>query len=120
MEILTELQKSLVFVAQSDYFYQAMAAVTIVGMLIGSMLYNGDLNQLKKATLTIFAYGSLIAMTNVARIISSEAGVTRNLMHQGQAFNGTTTIVYVTFFYLIGVVVGVFIHRGVRKEKLNN
>lgn len=114
MTILAEICKSLIFVAQSDYFYQAMAAVTIIAMMIGSLLYNGDLNQLKKAALTIFTYGGMIVLTNMARIISSDTGVIRIMMVNGQAFNGTTTVIYVTLFYMIGVAIGVWVHKRSR------
>jgi hypothetical protein len=116
MDVTTELYKSMIFVAQDEYFLLAMASVTVVAMLIGSVLYNGDLNQLKKASLTILTYGGLIAMTNVARIVNSPAGLVRAAMNQGQQFNGTVTILYVTLFYLFGIIIGVLIHWKVRHK----
>lgn len=116
MDVATELYKSMIYVAQADYFYQAMASVTIIAMFIGSLLYNGDLNQLKKAMLTIFSYGGMISLTNVARIITSTAGVRRHLMADGQAFNGTTTVIYVTLFYMLGVGLGVLVHKRARNK----
>jgi hypothetical protein len=115
MEILIAISKSMAVVAQSDYFYQAMAAVTIIAMFIGSLLYNGDLNQLRKASLTIFTYGGLIVLTNMSRIISFGASTASHLIKQGQAFNGTSTVIYVTLFYLFGLRIGVSVHRRARK-----
>jgi hypothetical protein len=115
MDISIEIWKSLIFVAHAEYFWQAMAAVTIISMVIGALIYNGDLTELKKAILTIFTYGGMVALTNMARIITSEAGVKRNLMNEGQAFNGTTTVIYVTLFYLVGISLGVWAHKQARK-----
>jgi hypothetical protein len=120
MEIFGEMTKSLIFVAQADSFYQAMAAVTIVSMLIGSLIYNGDLNQLKKAALTISSYGGMIILTNISRILSSDTGIKRAMMLNGQAFNGTTTVIYVTLFYIIGIALGVWVHKHARKESNKN
>lgn len=113
--MITELYKSMLYVAQSDYFYQAMAAVTILAMFIGLIIYNGDLNQLKKAVLTIFTYGGMISLTNVSRIMSSPLGLSRTLMTHGQALNGTSTVIYVTFFYLLGLALGALVHKQARK-----
>jgi hypothetical protein len=115
MEVLNEVVKSLIFVKDAPYFYQAMALVTIIATMIGSIIYNGDVRGLSKAVISIFAYGGMIMLTNISRIITSNAGVVRSQMAQGQAFNGTTTVMYVTLFYLIGIVLGVWAHKHARK-----
>lgn len=115
MEILNEIVKSAIFVFQADFFYQAMALVTIIAIMVGSIIYNGDVAMAKKAVISIVAYGGMIVLTNISRIVSIGLIGPQQTMNQGQAFNGTTTVIYVTIFYLIGITLGVWMHRRSRK-----
>lgn len=115
MEVANEIVKSLVFVAEADYFYQAMAIVTIMASMIGSMVYNGDLSSIRKAIVSIFCYAIMLMFTNISRLINYPDLLLPKEMTMGQQFNGTVTVVYVTFFYMLGLSLGVFIHKRARR-----
>lgn len=115
MPVINEIFKSAIFVFQADFFYQVMALVTIIAIMIGSIIYNGDVDMARKAIISILAYGGMIILTNLSRISSIGLTGPQLIMNQGQAYNGTTTTIFVTFFYLIGILLGVWMHKRVRK-----
>lgn len=106
---------SFIHTMQATGFWQAMAMVTIISTMIGSIIYNGDVNALRKAIIAIFTYGGLIMLTNIARVWG--IGLENLYYPSGEirALYPIATIVYVTFFYIAGIYCGVCIHKRVRK-----
>lgn len=117
--IAGEFGRSIVYVVTAPFFWQAMAVTTIVAMIIGTLVYNGDLDKLWRATLAIITYGLLIVGTSVTRTYSL-TGFHFEEMLQGQGLAGTTTILLVTAFYVFGLYLGYTAHKLAQDIPLTN
>lgn len=109
-----EFSQSVAYVIGAPFFWQAMASVTIVAMILGTLVYNGDLDKLHRATIAIVSYGAMIMSTTMTRIFSTTNFVFEH-MKNGQIFAGVTTILLVTVFYLIGLYLGYTAHKLSKK-----
>jgi hypothetical protein len=108
------LREALLYVIQDGYFWPAMAFTTMVGLFIGSLLYDGEFKEAKKMLVSLISYGILISITISTRIIPNLSEV--EPAHYYMPFAGIITITLVTAFYLIGIVIGVniigIVHKG--------
>lgn len=112
MEFITEATK---YVFNDQYFWGSMAFVSMMGIFIGAIVYNGDLKELKKAIVMLVSYALLLIMVNLSRIIPILSGVANK--HQPMA--GIVTIAIVTFFYLLGMQLGVVIVKHARSGNID-
>lgn len=117
MITLPVILKAFAYVTGDDWFWYAMAFTTMIGMFIGSVIYNGDLKEIKKGLVSLSAYGMMIIFTTTTRALPKVETVTpgREYMY----LVSTATVLIVTFFYLFGMQLGVIItrlaHKGVKK-----
>ena len=94
------------YVTSAPYFWHTMGATTASAVFLGAMLYNGDLRKLTKGLIAILPYTALLTATNLIRItdyLATDPGP-HNLT---AAWAGTMTIIYLTFFYILGLLFGV-------------
>ena len=104
--ILQSFIESATYVASDAYFLPSMAATAIIGLFVGAVVYDGCVQDLKKMLISLFSYATLIMMVTAERVIPSfYDGVFRT----HHPFSGIATILSVTLFYLLGMVVGVWI-----------
>lgn len=106
--MITQLLDSFVFVSNGLFFWQAMAMVTIISMLIGSIVYNGDINMAKKATLVISSYAIMLLFTTFARIYDNTG---LQFTNHRMAYAGMITTICITLFYITGIFLGVLAHK---------
>ena len=106
-----------VYITTDPFFWASMAFTTMVGIFIGAVIYNGDVKEIRKALIALASYCVLIIITNASRVFPQLDKVTPDLSYM--PFAGIVTIVIVTFFYLLGMVIGVRItkhaHRNLKK-----
>jgi hypothetical protein len=110
--MISQIFDSFIFVANGLYFWQAMASVTILAMFVGSIIYNGDLVMVRKAALLITSYASMILLTTFTRIYGNTGLV---FVNHRNAYAGMITTACITFFYLVGIYLGVLAHKKGRK-----
>lgn len=108
--MIHQLFESFVFVSNGLFFWQAMAMVTIISMLIGSIVYNGDINMAKKATLVISSYALMLLFTTFARIYEN-TGLQFSNTNYINAYAGMITTFCITLFYIVGIFLGVLAHK---------
>lgn len=111
------LLASINYVSSDQYFWIAMALTVCIGLFIGAVLYDGILKEVKKACVVLCSYCFLLLATNYSRIVPI---IYSNNVHDiNQPWAGVVTIIFVTFFYLVGMLLGVKVtnlaHKG--KEK---
>ena len=104
------LLKTAEYVTQAPYFWQTMGWITACAMFLGATIYNG-VSKLTKWLVTTIPYTILIMVTNIIRI--HQFDVNGHI----QAYAGTMTILFVSFFYFLGMIVGVgllncFVKKG--------
>lgn len=104
--------KSIQYVVGGSMFWGAMGFTTAVGMFIGAMIYDGELNQAKKGLLSVISYAIMLGWVNLARISESISLPDFNLQqHPEYAPAGVVTLVIVTLAWTLGVLLGVAIFR---------
>lgn len=97
----------LFYVVGAPYFWASMGLTTATAMFIGVLLHDGNMRQVGKAMITISSYAFYVVLTTTPRIFASLSRV--SVDHLPQAFASITTLVLVTFFYMIGLLMGVYI-----------
>lgn len=111
------LLASLNYVTTDQFFWLAMGMTTVLGLFIGAVVYDGVIKDVKKVVIVLLSYVSILSFTNYARILPI---IIKDGIHeQNQPLAGIVTILLVTFFYLLGMILGVFItnkaHKGNEK-----
>lgn len=103
MNVVDLFRQSLIFVASDQYFWFGMGLTFAISMFVGAIIYNGDMAQAKKGLVTISSYAMLLIYVNVARI----GPQLTHVVNPSQPFAGIATILYLTVFYVAGMVWGV-------------
>ena len=101
------------YVSNGSGFWGSMGFATATAMIIGALLYDGRSYDLKKGVITIFTYSFFIFITIFSRILPVLPRVAEKNIPQ--AFASLTTILLVTLFYLLGLVLGVTVFRMPKK-----
>ena len=103
------------FVTSGHNFWLAMGLTGATGIFIGASLYDGNLSMLKKGILTLLFYAFFIIITIYMRI-DGNSGIPIFHRHP-QSTAGMITIVFVTIFYILGMILGVWSVNRVLKGK---
>lgn len=112
------LPDTIIYIANVPFFWSSMGLITAIGMLIGSIIYNGDLQKVSKAILTVIVYVFLLGGTNLNRIydVYCRVGISDSVM----AFAGTVTALIISIFYISGMLLGVYLTKIIRKKVKND
>ena len=106
--------ESIKYVVSDYYFVPSMAIVTMMGIFIGAVIYNGDVKEIRKVIAVVLTYALLLAMANLSRIIP----LLDTAETSYQPFAGITTLLFVTLFYVLGMFWGVYLTKKAHKGKL--
>jgi hypothetical protein len=102
---------SLFYIMADEYFWFAMAITMMTGLFIGAILYDGVLENVKKALLSLSVYGLLIIFMSFTRIFPII-----DTFRNHHPMSGIATVICVSVAYFLGMLIGVFItnkaHRG--------
>lgn len=99
------LLDALLYVVTAPYFWPSMGFTTATAMFVGVLLHDGNLRQVAKAEVTILTFAIFLIVTTVPRVASHNISA----QHLPGALGGLTTIICVTFFYTLGLLLGVLI-----------
>lgn len=105
---------AFLYVTSDPFFWPSMTFTTLIGIFIGSVIYDGDVEQIRKAIIMLSSYVIMIILVTLTRVIDD---ITPSIT-QGKPFAGLITISIVTFFYLIGMLLGVVITKMAHKERI--
>lgn len=106
---------SLLYISQAPYFIETLGLVMACSAWVGASVYNGDLKMLTKGIITIGSYAAflyLITSTRVNNVVNT-VGITNQVM----AYAGLVTILVLTIFYILGMIIGVLTIYLVHKNK---
>lgn len=101
------LLEPLYAVVSAPYFLQSMGMTTATAMVIGVLLYNGELRRVLKALLSISFYAFFIISTTLLRIEGS-IGFKNLVGQESMTLASTMTVIIITFFYALGLFIGVY------------
>lgn len=107
--------EAIMYVVKDPYFGMAMSMTIASSLFIGAAIYDGLIDDVKKAIITIAYYAFLIAGTNLTRILPIIAS--GNVHDVRQPLAGVVTLGFITIAYLLGMYVGVKIVNRVHKGK---
>ena len=96
---------ALLYVINAPYFWPSMGFTTATSMFVGVLLHDGNLKQVAKAEVTLLTFAIFLIVTSIPRIFSHDISAE----HLPGALGGLTTIFCVTFFYTLGLLLGVLI-----------
>jgi hypothetical protein len=102
------------YVINQDFFWASMGFTTLIGIFIGSVIYDGDMHEMKKGLIALGSYGVMLLISNSTRIIPQIHTTEPQKIYQ--LFAGLITIGVVTIFYLLGMFLGVVITKKAHKE----
>lgn len=92
------------------YFWASMGVVVAIGMFVGALLYKGKSNELIKLLFAVGSYATMILWFNTSRIYFLY-GINNDLTVKVQAFAGSFTVLFLSLFWLFGIISGAVIIR---------
>lgn len=101
------LIRTLVYVTYAPYFWPSMGFTTAIAMFVGAMIYDGQLNQVKKGLLSVGSYVAMLLWVTLSRVVTMAQRTPDRVSEM--TFAGIATILLITFFWVLGVFLGVWI-----------
>lgn len=109
------LLESFIYVINDPFFWASMSLTSSIGLFIGAVIYDGVLPEVKKGVVVTVTYAFLLSTTNISRILPI---ISREEVHStAQPFAGVATILLVTLFYVLGMILGVYITNFAHRPK---
>lgn len=111
---LINLPDILCYVSNVPFFWASMGLITAIGILIGNVIYNGDLKNLSKGILSLCVYSGLLVTMNLNRVYS--VFLRQGIKDSRMAFAASVTSVIILAFYILGMLIGVMITHKIHKK----
>lgn len=105
---------SIIYVMSDPFFWPSMSFTTMVGIFIGAVIHDGDTKQLNNTLLSLAAYGTLILVTNLTRVLP----LVGNSINPAKPLASIATTLLVSIFYLLGLFIGVKLVEHARHKVL--
>jgi hypothetical protein len=99
------------YIVMAPFFWQSMGFTTAIAMFVGAVIYNGDLNQARKGIISVTSYAIMILWVIFSRIFNIY-DFSDPTFKPAMAFASIITIAFVSFFWLVGIIFGVFIYKN--------
>lgn len=109
-EILTA---TFEYVSRAPYFWLTMGMVTAVSMFIGAIVFDGDLPTATKGIIGVLSYVFFLIQVQFTRVTDAIP----RLKPPSPSYTwhaATVTIIIMTLFWMIGVLLGVYTSYMVR------
>ena len=117
---IEHLRQSVSMVINAPYFLGSMGFTVAIAMFVGAIIYDGLIEQAKKATVGLFCYIAMLLWVNLIRISEGLSKFEQSAIDQtpnfANAYNGVVTIFFLTIFWHLGVLIGVNIFRFKKKR----
>jgi len=107
------------YVTKANLFWASMGFTTAIAMFIGAILYNGELSQVKKGLASVGSYAVLLIWTTIVRVLGVFDDPVKGALQRQfpqMAFAGILTIILISFFWILGIYLGVII-LSIRNKK---
>ena len=111
--MLNTFTTTIQYITADLYFWPSMAFTTVIGIFVGSVVYNGDMKELRKGLILLVSYCCMVLFVTTTRVMPQLKTTT----HAYQLFSGIFTLAIVTLFYLVGMFLGVRITKFAHKHK---
>lgn len=98
--------EALQYVYVQPFFWGSMAFTTIIGMCIGAIIYDGLIDQVKKACITVATYSIIVIAVTLTRTFP-QINLAKSMGMEYQIFANMATVFVVTLFYVLGMYLSV-------------
>ena len=96
---------TILYVINAPFFWASMGMTTAIAMFVGAMIYDGQLNQVRKGLLSVGSYIVMLLWMTLSRVIDM---INKNPEKVSEmTFAGTLTIFFISLAWLLGVFLGV-------------
>lgn len=109
-EILIE---TFTYVSHAPYFWLTMGMVTAVSMFVGAIVFDGDLSTATKGIIGVLSYIFFLIQAQFTRVTDAIPRI-KPPSPSYTWHAATITIIIITFFWIIGVLFGVYTSYRVR------
>lgn len=92
---------------------QSMGFIVAIGMFIGAGIFDGKIEETKKGLAVTLSYGGSIIWITVMRVYYTLDSIPpgQRTGNMANAYNGISTIIFVSLFWFIGVYLGVVAYK---------
>lgn len=112
--MIQSIWDSIIYVMSDAYFWPAMGIIVMMGLFVGSTLYDGCIKEVKKMVISLSIYALMIIAVTSSRVVPLFFD---NRFIKHHPFSGIATVLLVTIFYLLGIWIGVKVTNHVHKGK---
>jgi uncharacterized membrane protein YfcA len=106
--------QAVLYVTGDPFFWASMGFTTMVGLFIGAVIYDGQIDQIRKLVFSLLCYVALLVVVNLTRALPDIQLVTEP--HKPIA--SAVTSIIITLFYLFGMYLGVKLVSRAHKGRL--
>lgn len=99
--------QTILYVTGAPNFWLAMGMTTATAMLIGALIWDGNLRQVTKAIVTLGSYVIMLIWLLIDRIANVIPA--RSLEVNEFTYAGIFSIIITSFFWILGIELGVLI-----------
>lgn len=114
MNPLIEIATSSAYVAQAPQFWPAMGTIMGISVFIGAIIYDGQMKEATRGIITLISYCVLLFWMTISRVLHNYRPGYAN---PELAWASATSIVMTSFFFIMGILLGVsvFKYKGWKK-----
>jgi hypothetical protein len=105
--------QSIYYVAGDPFFWPSMAFTTMTGIFIGAVVYDGELEAVKKTIFSLLCFVALLVTVNLTRALPD----VQTTVASFKPISSATTTVIVSLFYLGGMLLGVKLVKRAHKGR---
>lgn len=103
------------YVVNVPYFWITMGTIVSIAMFIGALIFNSDIRALTKSLISLTIYESFLVFVQFNRINNYYTFTEKN-QNKYMAYAQMVTLVYITTFWVLGLIIGVIVSRIIRKK----
>lgn len=101
------------YITSAPYFWLSMGMVSAVAIFVGAIIYDGNLSAATKGLISVILYAFFIFQVDFTRINNLFSKFPDKI--DTTRYAGIVTILIVTIFWIIGIVIGVIASYFARK-----
>lgn len=113
---MTLLLKSIEYATGAPYFWGSMGFTAAIAVFVGAAIYDGHLNQVKKALISVLSYAGMVVWVTSSRIANT-LSISGKEPNPERPLGSIVALICVTASWVLGVLIGVLIFRYKYKDK---
>lgn len=108
---LQTLLEGIEYATKAPYFWGSMGFTTATAMYVGAAIYDGQLDQIKKALISVLSYSFLLIWTTFSRLMHTMSLDPSEILHPERPIGNLVALICVTVAWVFGITLGVLVFR---------